>query len=130
MVRQSASLSGMAGEPSGGLRGVASRVALVGDPGENSLGDLVAHSRDVGLLAATLEPVGEAVLDHVVDDRLDRGGAELALGLAPELRLGERHLQRGDQTLLHVALLGAVLAVLAKRASFLARPAARRWRPW
>ena len=65
----------------------------------------------MGLGPATAEPVGEAALDHLVDDLLNGWGAQLLLGLTPELRLGEHHLERRDQTLLNVILGGPVLVL-------------------
>ena len=87
---------------------------LGGDPVDDRVGDLVAHRGDVGLLAGTVEPVGEALLDDVVDDALHRRRPQLLFGLAPELRLREGDLHRGDEALLDVVLAGAVVARLRR----------------
>ena len=112
-----AAVGELVGQPGGaecaglalGLEGL-----LGGDAVDDRLGDLVADRVDVGLLAVAREPVGEALLDDLVDDGLHRRRAELLLGLAAELRLGERDLDGRDQALLHVGLLGAVVAVLGE----------------
>ncbi len=77
---------------------------LDSDPVQDGVGDLVANRVDVALLAATVEPVRQTVPDDLVDDVLDGRGAQLLLGLTPELRLGERDLDRGDQAFLDIVL--------------------------
>lgn len=72
----------------------------------------------MALGASAVEPGHHAVLGDFIGDRLHAWRAQLALGLAPKLRLGKRHLEGGHQALLHVALLGATLALLLQRSQF------------
>ncbi len=86
---------------------------LLGEhPVEYGLGHLVFECVDLHLLAAAAGPVGEAGLDGLVDDLLRGRRSEFLLGLALELRLGERDLDRSDEALLHVGRRGLVVAVL------------------
>ena len=66
-------------------------------------------------LPPPLDPLGRGrrlTTSYTID--CTAGVPSSPLGLALELRLGEGDLDAGDQALLHVGLLGAVLAVLAR----------------
>src|SRR4029450_7608525 len=68
---------------------VAGQVARLagGDPRRGGRGRLADDL--AALLRVLLEPLAELVVDHLLDERLGFGVAELGLGLALELRLGE-----------------------------------------
>ena len=68
----------------------------------------------MGLGTTTTEPVGEAPLDHLVDDLLDGRGTQLLLGLASELWFRKHDFEGGDQTFLYIFLGGPVLVLLGQ----------------
>ena len=68
----------------------------------------------MALRSATLEPVGQALLDDVVGDLFYSRSAQFLLGLASELGLWHRHLDRGHQTLLDILFGRPVLIFLGQ----------------
>ena len=83
----------------GGVAGAAGR--LSGPGGLDGLGHHLA-----GLGRVLLEPVGQLVVGGPLDQRADRDVAQLALGLALELRLAQAHADDGGQALTDVLAAG------------------------
>src|SRR5690606_26445082 len=52
-----------------------------------------------GVVRVVVEPLGELLADEALDGALHLGVAELGLGLALELRLGDLHAQDGGEAL-------------------------------
>ena len=97
---QSASLPGRLAMSSAPLRRVSSRALRAASRAVAASTTLPMIS--LGLDRVGLEPAGQALGDHVGDDRRDLGADQLVLGLRGELGVG--HLDREDagQALAHV----------------------------
>ena len=102
-VAQSASLSGMPTPSSAVLRRVSSRACLAACARAGRVRRL--GDDRLGRVRVLLEPAAEVLVRRALDERADLGVAELGLGLALELRIGEPHRHDRGEALAHVVAL-------------------------